>query len=59
MEDVGLVVGKVVARVVVVGLRVSCSSGAAVAEGGCLGWDGLRWLDVGFNVSLFCSTGPS
>ena len=41
VEDVGLVVGEVVARVVVVGLRVSCSSGAAVAEGGCLGWDGL------------------
>jgi hypothetical protein len=31
VEDVGLVVGKVVARVVVVGLRVSCSSGSGVA----------------------------
>ena len=36
MEDVGLVVGKVVARVVVVGLRVSCSGSAAVAVRGGL-----------------------
>ena len=46
MEDVGLVVGKVVARVVVVGLRVSCSSGSGVAVRSGLGWRGLTFFIV-------------
>ena len=38
VEHVGLVVGQVVPRVVVVGLRVRCSRCAAVPVRGCLVW---------------------
>ena len=42
VEDVGLVVGQVVARVVVVSLRVGCSSSPAVSVGSGLGQKGQR-----------------